>query len=299
MEYKHLGTSDLNISRIGFGCMSLQTHSPNNERLLKMAYDSGINFFDTADLYDKGENERIVGKALKEVRDKIHIGTKVGNQWRKDGNSWDWNPSKAYILQAVDESLLRLQTDYIDLYQLHGGTIEDPFDETLEAFELLKEQGKIRHYGISSIRPNVIQRWLDHSGLVSNMMQYSLLDRRPEEQCLDRAKAKSVGILTRGNLAKGLLANKPASGYLNYNESEVEQMGLLVHELSQQRTPTHTSLRFVLGHPAVSSAVVGIRTEQQLMDAVKTFSTPNLTDDEYQRLTSVLSPNQYSDHRMK
>ena len=91
-------------------------------------------FFDTADLYDKGVNEEIVGEVLKEKRQDVIIATKVGNQWRDDGSGWEWNPTKSYIKSAVHQSLRRLQTDYIDLYQLHGGTIDDPMDETIQAF---------------------------------------------------------------------------------------------------------------------------------------------------------------------
>src|ERR1035437_7075729 len=86
-----------------------------------LLFDNGINYFDTADLYDKGLNEINIGNALKAKRDQIIIATKVGNQWRSDGTGWDWNPRKDYILKAVEQSLQRLQTNYIDLYQLHGG----------------------------------------------------------------------------------------------------------------------------------------------------------------------------------
>ena len=181
MEYRKLGKSDLNISVIGFGCMSLKDNQQQNETIIHEALEYGINYFDTADLYDKGMNEVSVGKALKSKRAKAILATKVGNQWRSDGSRWDWNPNKKYILAAVEESLKRLQTDYIDVYQLHGGTIDDPVDETIEAFELLQKQGKIRWYGISSIRPNVIREYVQRSNIVSVMMQYSLLDRRAEE----------------------------------------------------------------------------------------------------------------------
>ena len=163
MEYKTLGKSALNISRIGFGCMSLQLDNNDNEKLIHQAVELGINYFDTADLYDKGLNEELIGKALKHKRSQSIIATKVGNQWKQDGSGWVWNASKQYILQAVEESLQRLQTDYIDLYQLHGGTLDDNIDETIEAFELLQQQGKIRYYGISSIRPNVIREYVKRS----------------------------------------------------------------------------------------------------------------------------------------
>ena len=222
MKYRLLPRTGWKVSVISYGCMSLSIgqgaiKQKANQRLLEKAADLGINFFDTADLYDKGENEITVGKALKTRRKELFIATKVGNQWRADGSGWDWNPSKQYILKSAEESLRRLQTDYIDLYQLHGGTIDDPIDETIEAFELLKEQGKIREYGISSIRPNVIRTYVNQSNIVSVMMQYSLLDRRPEESCLPLLQENDIGVLVRGAVAKGLLIDKPAKEYLGYS----------------------------------------------------------------------------------
>lgn len=157
MQYSTLGNSSIKVSRIGFGCMSLHEDSPANRHLLQEALDHGINYFDTADLYDKGINEKLLGSIITNKREQLVVATKVGNEWREDGKGWDWNPRKAYILSAVESSLRRLGTDYIDLYQLHGGTIEDPIDETIEAFEILVAEGKIRCYGISSMRPNVIR----------------------------------------------------------------------------------------------------------------------------------------------
>ena len=185
MLYRQLGKSGLQISEIGFGCMSLKENDPGNEEIIHRAIDYGINFFDTADIYQNGQNEICLGKAVMHRRKQVVIATKVGNQLRKDGNGLDWNPRKDHIISSVEKSLQRLQTDYIDLYQLHGGTIEDPISETIEAFETLQQQGKIRFYGISSIRPNVISEYVDRSKIASVMMQYSLLDRRPEESCFE------------------------------------------------------------------------------------------------------------------
>src|SRR4030095_2949702 len=147
--------------------------------------------------YNHGLNEVAVGKALASRRRDVIIATKVVNQWRKDGSGWDWNPRKDYILSCADNSLKRLQTDYIDLFQLHGGTIEDNIDETIDAFESLVKAGKIRYYGISSIRPNVIREYVKRSNIVSVMMQYSLLDRRPEEECLQLLHDNHIGVLAR------------------------------------------------------------------------------------------------------
>lgn len=140
MKKRQLGNSDLYVTEIGFGCMSLGTSEVEAMRIIDEAIDLGINFFDTADLYDYGLNEEFVGKALKGKRDQIVLTTKVGNRWTEEKNGWSWDPSKAYIKAEVKESLRRLQTDYIDLYQLHGGTTEDPIDETIEAFEELKKK---------------------------------------------------------------------------------------------------------------------------------------------------------------
>lgn len=298
MEYVQLGKSNLHISRISFGCMSLGDDDAANEIILHRALELGINFFDTADLYAKGMNEVSVGKALKPFRDKVYIASKVGNQWRADGSGWNWNPRKEYILAQIDGSLQRLQTDYIDLYQLHGGTIDDPIDETIEAFELLKQQGKIRHYGISSIRPNVIREYIKRSNIVSVMMQYSLLDRRPEESCLPLLQQNNIGVLARGAVAQGLLINKPPKAYLNYSPQEVEQAAAAVQSTSNnQRNAAQTALRFVLQHPAITSAVAGIRTMQQLEEAVGVLSSPLLTDEEITKLKGAVVANRYEQHR--
>ncbi len=298
MIYNKLGNSTLEVSEIGFGCMSLAGNDTENAKILHHAIDLGINFFDTADLYDKGMNEISVGKALRSKRDKVILATKAGNQWRADGSGWDWNPRKEYILSCADASLKRLQIECIDLYQLHGGTIDDPIDETIEAFEQLKQQGKIRYYGISSIRPNVIREYIKRSSIVSVMMQYSLLDRRPEESCLDLMKQNNIGVLTRGSIAQGLLVNKPPKEYLQYSKEEVAKAAEAVKRVSsEERTPTQTAIRYILNHPAVSSAVLGIRTIEQLDEIVKTGVTPFLTEKEIDTLRNSLVPNVYEQHR--
>ena len=299
MEYRKLGDSDLELSSLSFGCMSLGEDFNENESLIHQAVDLGINFFDTADLYQKGLNEIHVGKALKNKRQSVFIATKVGNQWLPDGKSWNWNPSKDYILSAIDQSLKRLDTDYIDLYQLHGGTINDPIDETIEAFELLKQQGKIRHYGISSIRPNVINEYLKRSNIVSVMLQYSVLDRRPEENCLSIIHQAGKGVLVRGVLAKGLLIDKPVKDYLSYSAQEISTIQNAMNSLPKGISSLQAALQYTLNHEAVSSNVSGIRTTKQLQEVVQ-FSQrkPKLTNQKITDIKALSSAIKYTQHRL-
>jgi aryl-alcohol dehydrogenase-like predicted oxidoreductase len=298
MEYRKLGKSDLKISRIGFGGMSLETDGPAMKNLLLRALDGGINYFDTADIYQHGLNETLIGNAFLGRRKEIILATKVGNQWKADGSGLDWVPSKKHILSSADQSLKRLQTDYIDLYQLHGGTIEDPVDEIIEAFEILKSSGRIRYYGISSIRPNVIREYVKRADIVSVMMQYSLLDRRPEEEMLDLLAANQIGVLARGSIAKGMLVSKPAAPYLNYSARQVEKAADALKSVSGGGSqPMETAIQFALHQQAVCSAVVGIRTEKQLDDVLALSNLDQLGKTRLDALTNVLPANKYTEHR--
>ncbi len=298
MEYKLLGNSDLKISRIGFGCMSLDPGNPESELILNEAFEAGINYFDTADLYHQGLNESMLGRVFQGKRERVILATKVGNQWRPDGSGWDWNPSPSYILSCLEQSLLRLKTDYIDLYQLHGGTLDDPVDDIIEVFEKLRKAGKIRHFGISSIRPNVIREYAKRASIVSVMMQYSLLDRRPEESMLTFLNHHQVGVLARGTLAKGLLVSKTAEPYLNYTAGQVADLSDAVKNISaSDKTPESISVQYVLNHPAVTSAVVGIRTTEQLLGAIGVMSSEPISEMDLKKITDRLPPNFYDLHR--
>jgi len=298
MEYSLLGKSDLNISRLAFGCMSLDPKDPEAENILRKAMDTGMNYFDTADLYNKGQNEMMLGRAFRDKRKEVILATKVGNQWRNDGSGWDWNPSKKYILSSIDESLERLQTDYIDVYQLHGGTMEDPIDDVIEAFELLKSAGKIRYYGISSIRPNVIREYIKRSSIVSVMLQYSLLDRRPEEEILSLLHENQIGVLARGSVARGLLISKPPEQYLNYSKEQVAAVAKEIRDLSSEaRSPETIALRYVLDNPAITSVVLGIRTMAHLTLALDSMNSNSLTETEKKRLSEIIPIHFYDNHR--
>ncbi len=298
MKYRLLKRAWIELSEISFGCMSLETDRTLNNRLLAAAFDGGINYFDTADIYQNGLNEEMVGEAIQPFRKEIYLATKVGNQPKPDGSGWDWNPSKSYIIEAVEKSLKRLKTDYIDIYQLHGGTIEDNREEVVEAFELLQEQGKILHYGFSSIRPNVIKAFAQNTQAVSNMLQYSLLDRRPEEEVLNLLQQHEVGVLVRGAIAKGFLIDKESSDYLNYTSKDVDLMRDKVESFSIEKIkPLQVILQWVLRQKSVTSLVLGMRTEAQLQEAL-CYKDVEVEDSTiFDQLSQVLEPNVYTSHR--
>jgi aryl-alcohol dehydrogenase-like predicted oxidoreductase len=300
-----LGTSDLYVSKIGLGCMSLGTDEKKATDIVKQALDLGINYLDTADLYDFGKNEEMIGKALKGQRDKVILATKVGNKWTTGKEGWEWDPSKEHIKTGVKNSLQRLQTDYIDLYQLHGGTIEDKTEETIDAFEELKKEGYIREYGISSIRPNVIQRFASTSSIVSVMMQYSMLDTRPEEY-LDYLHSNHISVIARGPLAKGLLSNKGLEkakekaqdkGYMDYFYEELIELLIKLKETVKDRPLQSTAFHYCLAHPALAAVIPGASSMEQVKANIDAMEYPAFTEAEYARLTELLKKSQYDSHR--
>jgi aryl-alcohol dehydrogenase-like predicted oxidoreductase len=303
LKKRRLGNSDLFVTELGLGCMSIGTEEITARRIIDTALDEGINYFDTADLYDFGENEKIVGKALKEIRDKVIIATKVGNRWNPSKDGWSWDPSKSYIKEAVKTSLKRLGTDYIDLYQLHGGTNGDPIDNTIEAFEELKAEGMIRYYGISSIRPNVIREFVKKSSIVSVMMQYSILDRRPEEEALPLLQDNGVSVVSRGPLAKGVLSERmlekaSEKGYLDYSLKELSEiLPLLKEKVASARSFTEVALQYNLANPAVASVVAGASSPEQIRNNAKAVRSQPLTVEEIALIKEVTKGNVYKEHR--
>jgi aryl-alcohol dehydrogenase-like predicted oxidoreductase len=290
------------VSEVGLGCMSLGTEEKHALSLVDRAINLGINYLDTADLYDAGVNEELVGKAIKHRRNDIILATKVGNKWKEDKTGWTWDPSKTYIKTAVKDSLTRLQTDYIDLYQLHGGTIEDHLDETIEAFEELKQEGVIRYYGISSIRPNVIKEYLNKSNIVSIMMQYSLLDRRPEEW-FPIIKEHQVSVIARGPLAKGLLTEKSledkitSKGYLTYSESELKNVLPNLEQVDPTHTMTELALQYCLHSEVVSAVIPGASKLEQLIENAEAGSAERLSQQTYEKLQTLTKFDKYELHR--
>lgn len=281
---------------LGMGCMSLPEEHAAAQRVIHAALASGIRFFDTADLYQKGKNEETLGRAIQSRRPDLILATKVGNEWNEAGTAWSWNPTKAYIIQAVEASLRRLRTDYLDLYQLHGGTIDDPWEETLEAFELLKSQGKIRAFGISSIRPNVIRKVLAMSNPATIMMQYNPLDRRPEETIFPFLKKTATRVLVRGAFAKGLLIDKPPTDFLDLPQAKVKEVKAAIQEMGY--TSEAVLIRFGLMEKAVGSLIVGLSSVDQVAKLqMGREQSLGIKEEEILELKRKFTPNLYQDHR--
>ena len=307
MKLNRLGASGLMVSEIGLGCMSLAKAGEAADAIVHRALDLGVNFFDTADLYERGANEERLARALGGRRGEVIVATKVGNRWRAGGDGWDWDPSPAHIRRAVEASLRRLGTGYIDLYQLHGGTIEDPIDDVIATFEALRLAGTIRAWGISSIRPNVIREYAARSPIASVMMQYSVLDRRPEEQALPLLRDRGISVIARGPVAKGLLAyapprgehGKPARAEPGHDRKRVAAIQQVLGEVSAAagRTPAQSALRFALAAPAVATVIPGASSLAQLHDNVAAAATAPLGESEAAALCAAAPAQRYAVHR--
>ncbi|MCE5038115.1 aldo/keto reductase [Staphylococcus auricularis] len=275
---KNILKSGIELSELGLGCMSLGTEYDHAESIIERALEHGITYFDTADMYDKGQNEEIVGKALKKYQDRgdIVIGTKVGNHLKDDGSTF-WDPSKKYIKSQVKTSLQQLGVEHLDLYQLHGGTIDDPLDETISAFDELKQEGIIRAYGISSIRPNVINYYLEHSDIETLMSQFNLIDNRPET-LIDRVHQEGVKMLARGPVFKGLLTSnsnnaldqKFSDGIFDYSYQELGETIASIKEIDNNLTAL--TFNYLMSHDALGSIIVGASSVEQLDENVKNFN---------------------------
>lgn len=296
MKKRQLGTSNLHISEISLGCMSLPPNPAEAEEVIHAAIDAGINYFDTADLYNQGENEKVVGAALKPHRQNIYLASKVGNRWEEGKEGWSWDTSANYINKAVRDSLQRLQTDYLDLYQLHGGTTEDNWEEITDTFESLKKEGLIREYGISSIRPNVFMPFLQNSDAISNMMQFNIFDERASE-FFDQIQQTGASVVTRGSIAKGLLTNEwrtRLKSYMSYDEAAAKDVLI---KIEQQFDDVHAAaLAFNLQYPTVASTVIGARTLTQLQQNLHAYEKAQ-TMQNISEIDSWTKTDRYTEHR--
>ncbi len=240
MEFRRVGASGLVVSAIGFGCNNLgRPHSATEEasaaiRVVHAAVDAGITFFDTADTYGKkpGLSEQYLGQALKSVRDEVVIATKFGMDMRgTNGPDFGARGSRRYILNAVESSLRRLNTDYIDLLQYHTPDPHTPIEETLAALDQLVRDGKVRYIGHSNLagwqiaQAEYVAKEIGTERFISAQNHYNLMDRRAELEVLPAARAFGLGVFPYFPLNNGLLTGKynPAGGPKGARLSYVRQ----------------------------------------------------------------------------
>jgi aryl-alcohol dehydrogenase-like predicted oxidoreductase len=298
MEYVRLGTTGLKVSRICLGTMTYGSkkwrewvlEEAESRPFIKRALELGINFFDTADMYSAGVSEEIIGRALKDFasRDRVIIGTKVFNPMGEDPNQKGL--SRKHIMHAIDDSLRRLQTDYIDLYQIHRFDYETPIEETMEALDDVVKMGKARYIGASSMFAWQFAKMLlkaEERGLtrfVSMQNHYNLVYREEEREMLPLCREEGVGVIPWSPLARGFLMGnrrKEDRGTtvraktddfahkLYYQDSDfvvVERVG----EIARKRGVSNAqiALAWLLARPGVTAPIVGASKMQHLEDAV-------------------------------
>jgi aryl-alcohol dehydrogenase-like predicted oxidoreductase len=291
MNYRELGTTGVQVSPLCLGAMMFGAWgNPNHDdgvAVIHRALDAGINFVDTADVYARGESEEIVGKALKGRRDTVVLATKVHGTMHDTDPNMKGN-SRRWIVQEVEHSLRRLQTDWIDLYQIHRWDPETDHDETLGALTDLQRAGKIRYLGSSTFPPSQIveAQWVaekrGHARYACEQPPYSILVRGVEAEVLPTCRRFGMGVIPWSPLAGGWLSGKyrkgseitghraermPARYDLSIpgNQAKLEAVEQLV-QLAEQAglSLIHLALAFVIRHPAVTAAIVGPRTLEQL-----------------------------------
>lgn len=306
MHYRKLGRTGLSVSELCLGTMTfgLQSDEQTSRAVLDKAAAAGINFLDTADVYplaggvdNAGRTEEIVGRWLKGKRHEYIVATKaVGKVGRA---SWDHGASRKHLLDAIDNSLRRLQTDYVDLYQLHSDDRETPLDETLEALNDIVRSGKARYIGVSNFLAYRLARALGKAEargftrFVSVQPRYNLLFREIERELLPLTQEEGLGVIPYNPLAGGLLTGKhafsagPTPGtrftgaaaeryqarYWHERQfASVEQIKKVVKEADQNITTV--AVQWVLANPAVSAAIIGASKPEQLNDTLVATERP-------------------------
>ncbi|CAN5667288.1 aldo/keto reductase [soil metagenome] len=311
MQYRPLGRTGIQVSPYCLGAMMFgKLANPDHDECVRMihkALDFGINVIDTADRYSAGESEEIVGKALQGRRDRIVLATKVhgpmGDDPNMQGNSRRW------ITRAVEDSLRRLQTDYIDLYQIHRPSPETDVEETLSVLTDLMREGKVRAIGASTFPASDIveAQWIaERRGLArfrTEQPPYSILNRSIEREVLPACQRYGMGVLAWSPLAKGMLTGRYRKGApqldtlrAKYFPKAMSDEGSLdaVEALiplaeSAGLSLMHMALAFVVAHPALSAAIIGPRTMEQL-DGLLAGAEVTLSDDLLDAIDAIVPP---------
>ena len=304
MDYRNLGQSGLKVSPICLGTMMFgdRTDVAEAGRIVASAREAGVNFIDTADVYAKGESERVTGKIIASDRDRWVLATKVANPMGDDPNRR--GTSRKWIMQAIDESLARLGTDYVDIYYLHRDIEETPIEETVGAMGDLIRAGKIRHFGVSNFRGWRIAelvhvcRGLAVPPPVVCQPYYHAMNRQPENDILPACAHYGIGVVPYSPLARGVLTGKYQPGAAPEPESragrkdkriletEFREESLAIaqqvkaHAEKKGMAPGHLAFNWVLANPIVSSVIAGPRTLEQWSDYLAALGRKFEADDE-------------------
>lgn len=309
MEYIKLKNSDLNVSRLCFGGCPMGGHGwgevseKNLIDAVHAAVDSGLNFFDNADTYGLGKSEETLGKSLKGKREKVIIATKFGVRVENGQTYYDNSPE--WINKAVERSLKRLDTDYIDLYQIHYRDNKTPINEVVDALEDLQKKGYIRYFGLSNISKKDIFELKPHtSKFVSFQNGYSLANRENESDILDISKELEMTPLTWGSLGQGILTGKYSRDsnfsdndrrsrdiYVNFHGDKLIKNMEIVDSMRKISEEIHKpisaiAIRFILDNIRDSVVLAGIKTPQQLESNIDAMGW-KLADDHLSELKRI------------
>ncbi len=298
MKYNFLGNSGLQVSEICFGAMTFNskegwTHlgiqeQADADRLTAIAIDNGINFFDTADVYSSGISEIMLGRALGSKRKNVVIATK-GEGRMGDGPN-DEGHSRAHLINACEESLKRLNTDYIDLYQVHSFDFFTPLEETMETLHYLVQTGKVRYIGISNffawqiMKLQSIAEIKNLSRITSLQAYYSLLGRDLEHEQVPVCADQGIGIIVWSPLHGGILSGKyrnknnwpegtritKPGAHFPYDENKAEDIFTVMEKITYAKNKTfgQIALNYLLNKPGISSVIIGARNEHQLIENI-------------------------------
>lgn len=313
MLYRTLGRTGIKVSPYALGTLLLGASMGNPDhddsvRLIHTALDAGINFIDTADAYSlppHGASEVVVGKALRGRRENVVLATKFGRPMGDDPNRQ--GTSRRWIVRAVEESLRRLQTDYIDLYQVHHPDPDTDLEETLAALTDLMSSGKVRAIGSSNtlVSDIVDGQWVaERHGLRrfrTDQAPYSLLNRGIETEILPTAQRFGMGVIAWGPLGQGMLTGRVRRGQKSDlvrtgmikaldDESRLEKVEQFLTLATESGIPiTHLAMSFAITHPGITSALIGPRTIPQLDDLLKGLDVA-LPDDVLDRIDEIVPP---------
>lgn len=313
MEYRNLGRTGLKVSELCLGTMTfgLYTDETEADRMIGLSQDAGLNFIDTANAYNGGKSETILGKTLGKRREDFVLATKFFNPMGRGPNDSGW--SRAHLMKAVEDSLTRLKTDYLDIYYIHHVDVETPIEETLRALDDLVGQGKVRYLACSNFEAWRLMDalWIsdhhDWSRIECYQPQYSLVVRDIEDELIPLCQCKGVGVVVWAPLAGGYLTGKYKPGgeknkkgtrsadgwcfpdpFYTHNAEEILAALLSVSD-DLGRSPAQTALRWVIQQPGITSAIVGARNVEQLRDNLLA-STWKLEEEPLEQLNKVSQP---------